>query len=122
MDSIKSYFEIVFNVFICISIVFISFKVFVFIGQLKKHKKKKLIKGYRNITNNIENKNNEEIYVHRRSAYLGEIKKDKPEGEEILRYDNGDVYKGEFIDGKRSGFGICIFSNKDKYEGLWKDD
>ena len=55
MDSIKSYFEIVFKVFICISIVFISFKVFVFIGQLKKHKKKKLIKGYRNITNNIIN-------------------------------------------------------------------
>ncbi|MGO0807401.1 hypothetical protein ACTPEF_26660, partial [Clostridioides difficile] len=36
--------------------------------------------------------------------------------------DDGDLYKGEFVDGKKNGFGIYIFSSKEKYEGLWKDD
>ena len=42
--------------------------------------------------------------------------------EKVYKYDNGDLYKGEFIDGKRHGFGICIFANKEIYEGIWKND
>ena len=32
----------------------------------------------------------------------------------FIKYDNGDLYKGEFINGKRQGFGVCIFANKER--------
>ncbi|WP_235698312.1 hypothetical protein [Clostridioides difficile] len=30
-------------------------------------------------------------------------------GRKVFKYDNGDLYKGEFVDGKKNGFGIYIF-------------
>lgn len=42
--------------------------------------------------------------------------------EDIIRYANGDVYKGQIKNGKREGLGTCYFANKDVYEGMWKDD
>ena len=44
------------------------------------------------------------------------------QGEDVIRYENGDIYKGQIKNGIREGLGICYFSNKDKYEGMWKND
>ena len=35
---------------------------------------------------------------------------------------NGDVYEGEFYDGKREGLGKIIYANGEVYEGEWYDD
>lgn len=37
-------------------------------------------------------------------------------------YDNGDVYEGEFLAGKRHGNGVYTSVNGSRYEGAWKDD
>jgi len=37
-------------------------------------------------------------------------------------YDNGYVYEGNFINGKRDGLGILTSPEGDKYDGMWKDD
>lgn len=42
--------------------------------------------------------------------------------EDVIRYDNGDIYKGQIKNGIREGLGTCYFGNKDVYEGMWKDD
>jgi hypothetical protein len=39
-----------------------------------------------------------------------------------LRYDSGNVYEGQFLNGKRSGNGTMLFSNGDSYTGMWKKD
>lgn len=44
------------------------------------------------------------------------------QGEDVIRYENGDIYKGQIKNGIREGLGTCYFSNKDKYEGMWKND
>ena len=40
----------------------------------------------------------------------------------ILKYDQGNIYEGQLLNGKRSGNGKMIFSNGDKYVGMWKTD
>ena len=42
--------------------------------------------------------------------------------EDVIRYENGDIYKGQIKNGKREGLGTCYFGNKDIYEGMWKND
>lgn len=44
------------------------------------------------------------------------------EGEGIMKFENGDVYKGNYKDDKRSGFGVYTWSNGDTYDGEWVDD
>ena len=39
----------------------------------------------------------------------------------ICRYNNGDVYTGEYTDDKRNGKGIMRYKNNEIYEGSWKD-
>jgi hypothetical protein len=39
-----------------------------------------------------------------------------------LFYHDGDVYEGEFKDGKSNGYGIYKFKSGDVYEGEFKDD
>lgn len=41
---------------------------------------------------------------------------------DTINYENGNIYKGEIVNGKRSGFGELICNENEKYEGLWKDD
>ena len=36
--------------------------------------------------------------------------------------DNGAVYEGEVVDGKREGYGVCSWKDGSKYEGEWKND
>jgi len=40
----------------------------------------------------------------------------------LLKYPNGNVYEGQFLNGKRSGNGIMKFANGDVYNGMWKND
>ncbi|MGL5506665.1 MAG: hypothetical protein ACRDB0_02045, partial [Paraclostridium sp.] len=81
MESIKSYFEIVFKVFIWLSLVFISFKLLLIIAELKKGKKKKIIKNYSNNSNKIGMRNIEQKSEIDKDMYIGEVKKSKPEGD-----------------------------------------
>ncbi len=43
--------------------------------------------------------------------FLGAWKNDKPNGQGILTYANGDIYKGMFVDGKRHGQAKYKFHN-----------
>ena len=43
-------------------------------------------------------------------------------GEGTMNYASGDVYKGDWLDGKRSGEGHMEYANGDVYEGGWLDD
>ena len=40
----------------------------------------------------------------------------------ILKYDSGDMYEGQLLNGKRSGQGKMTYGNGDKYVGMWKSD
>jgi hypothetical protein len=40
----------------------------------------------------------------------------------ILKYDNGDMYEGQLLNGKKSGEGKMTFNNGDIYIGMWKND
>jgi hypothetical protein len=50
------------------------------------------------------------------------IVKEKDGSAGILKYDSGDIYEGQLLNGKRSGEGQMTFSNGDKYIGMWKSD
>ena len=40
----------------------------------------------------------------------------------ILKYDSGNIYEGQLLNGQRSGRGKMTFANGDKYMGMWKLD
>lgn len=40
----------------------------------------------------------------------------------ILKYDSGNIYEGQLLNGQRSGKGKMTFANGDKYLGMWKQD
>jgi len=50
------------------------------------------------------------------------MKQTKKHGFGIINYNNGDVYIGQFSDGKREGYGKYIVSNGDIYQGEFKND
>ncbi len=55
------------------------------------------------------------------NSYTGSFKKGYPHGEGTYTWANGDVYKGEFVLGKREGDGR--FTHMDStIEGIWKND
>jgi hypothetical protein len=61
--------------------------------------------------------------VFAKSGYTGEkIFFYQKHGHRIYKYDNGDIYEGEFKNCKRNGHGIFKFSNGDFYEGEFKND
>ena len=39
-----------------------------------------------------------------------------------MTHANGDVYQGEWKDGKACGFGVYVDQNGSIYRGEWKDD
>jgi len=43
-------------------------------------------------------------------------------GQGVRRWNNGDVYDGEFKDGLASGEGMFVHSNGDKYTGAFDND
>ena len=38
--------------------------------------------------------------------YTGTIKNGAPEGNGIMKFANGDIYDGEWKEGKKNGFGV----------------
>lgn len=122
MENITSYFTTILCVFICLSSVFIFTQLArVFINKKKINQKIKSRNGFRYDRDFIEARR-EEIYIKDNNNNKNKSNNKKLKEEKVFKYDNGDLYKGEFVDGKKNGFGIYIFSGKEKYEGLWKDD
>ena len=115
MDEIKMYFFTIFKVFLLLSSIFIILTIIKYLRDKNKNKKINNLnmRCSRGISKQIENKNKDNSYkvIDKYST-----------NEKVYKYNNGDLYKGEFVNGKRQGFGICLFSNKEKYEGIWKDD
>lgn len=61
------------------------------------------------------------------NKYDGDVDENQiPNGEGRMRYKNGDVYEGNWVNGQRSGFGRWIHeqwgSYNDVYEGNWEND
>jgi len=47
----------------------------------------------------------------------------QPHGFGTMKYENGDVYVGNFVKGLRHGTGTCIFENgQDRWDGEWMND
>ena len=44
------------------------------------------------------------------------------QGYGTFKYNNGDVYTGNWYNNKRSGRGMCKYKNGDSYEGDWEND
>ena len=62
-------------------------------------------------------------YADGTSYYDGEWKENMMHGNGERKYNNGDVYNGNFIMNKRSGFGTMRFAeNHVEYRGDWQDD
>ena len=66
------------------------------------------------------------IAFKNKNYYFGEYSKNdsnkiKPNGKGMMRYNSGDMYSGDWIDGKRSGKGISVTSEY-MYDGEWKND
>ena len=96
------------------------------------------------INDNIKNNDNNSTKIYEFGKYIGELKKDKRNGEGITYYNNGDKlegiwkndkakigimyyinedngrYEGEFKEGMRDGLGIYYYKDGAKYEGNWK--
>ena len=50
-------------------------------------------------------------------TYECEYKNDTEDGIGVLRYKDGDIYKGKIYKGKLEGYGIHIHNKKDKHQG-----
>lgn len=44
------------------------------------------------------------------------------DGDAVIKFDNGDSYKGQIKDGLREGKGYTVFANGDQYEGDYRRD
>ncbi len=64
----------------------------------------------------------ESILFEDGSIYLGQVLNGKRHGIGILNFANGDKYFGEFIEGDKDGIGTYIFANGIKYTGEFKKD
>lgn len=51
--------------------------------------------------------------------FRGEAARGVPNGRGVIRYSNGAVYEGLFLDGLKHGFGEIIHTNKFSYSGNW---
>jgi hypothetical protein len=54
--------------------------------------------------------------------YLGEVQNNLSHGRGTFYWENGDVYRGNWVNGKKDGLGIYILTNGDYYEGFWRND
>lgn len=43
-------------------------------------------------------------------------------GKGRMTHANGDIYQGEWVDGKANGMGVFVDTNGSMYEGMWQDD
>lgn len=81
-----------------------------------------------NLSNDKDNNTPIENKTIVKDVYSGEEKNGVPHGKGKMIYDNGDVYEGEWFDGKENGYGIRYAYFEDEgelhkeYEGEWKDN
>jgi len=74
------------------------------------------------IENNIPNGHGEIIYSTG-SKYTGYFIKGVPHGEGKMTYINGDIYQGNWDNGKKDKYGVYTYKESgDIYNGYWKDD
>ena len=52
----------------------------------------------------------------------GFLKNDLKHGKGKYKWDSGDVYDGNWVDGNMTGIGTYVWSNGNKYEGDWLND
>ncbi|MGE4397943.1 MAG: MORN repeat-containing protein [Campylobacterales bacterium] len=60
-------------------------------------------------------------YTSKNMAYRGMYANNKPDGQGVMSWANGDSYEGDFKDGNRTGKGIYLWANGNKYHGDFKD-
>ena len=73
-------------------------------------------------SNLFENIKDEYITLSNGSRYIGEVKNNLPNGKGEEYFNQGDIYKGSFVNGKKEGYGIFEKRNKFIYEGYFKND
>ncbi len=56
------------------------------------------------------------------TRYEGGVRDGNPDGRGIMIFPNGDIYDGEFANGKRNGTGTFKFHDGTKYTGQFEDD
>ena len=84
----------------------------------KRAEAAKLLQGTRQTTT-------EATYVKRpntprRGSYAGQSNaSDQHHGEGVFHYENGDVFRGQWLDGNRQGHGLYKYHTGDTYEGHW---
>ena len=60
-------------------------------------------------------------YIKAQFKEFQEVEVPKKKIEEV-NYENGNLYKGELLNGKRHGYGEMTFSDQSVYKGQWKDN
>jgi hypothetical protein len=62
--------------------------------------------------------------IYAKGNYYGSYAQGKRHGAGVMRYDNGEVFNGEWKDGAPKAFGQCRYSWPDgtKFEGEWLND
>lgn len=101
------------------SLVFMSVKYLMSLKNVKRKNKKSI--GY------FMKRNTKIFFKNKYSKFNLQNKEENKKvynlkGDDVIRYVNGDIYKGEIKNGIREGLGTCYFANKDRYEGMWKND
>ena len=54
------------------------------------------------------------------NLYIGEFKEGKRHGLGVFTYKNGNKYVGDFLDGNMHGQGTFTYPNGDKRVGVWE--
>ncbi|HPD83477.1 MAG TPA: hypothetical protein PLK85_06650 [Alphaproteobacteria bacterium] len=88
--------------------------------------------GYSNNTNTFEKSSPIErtstpvhnfVTFRSGNTYSGWMLNGVPHGEgTYIWVDDGTIYKGDFVDGKRDGYGVMEWPDGEKYEGYWKNE
>jgi len=66
-------------------------------------------------------KNGVGTYLFSNGTYTGNWVNGKQEGKGIYRFDQGEVYEGDFKNNLRDGWGLFDYGNGSRYEGQWKE-
>lgn len=70
--------------------------------------------------NSSPNSNKQISYqIIEKDFILGYLEKNKT-SKGVIFSENGDLYEGEFLNGKKDGYGVIIYKNGTKYEGIFK--
>ena len=79
------------------------------------------IRGY--WTNGVlQDKKNTIIKFSNGDIYKGHVSNNMLCGNGIYKYSDGEIYDGEFFNGIKTGYGITYLTNGNTYEGYWADD